>query len=338
MQKITFIIQKISQKSKRKLILFYPGIMISTLVGLVAYSLGTHYGAPIMLFALLIGMAISFLTESRKCKAGIQFTSTSLLKLGVGFLGVRIVPQDLMQLKIEMLLAIPLLITFTLLLAFISCKIMHKSWHFALLTGGAVGICGASAALAMASIIPQQKFLERNTLFVIIGVTTLSTVAMVAYPILFSILKLNQLQIGFLLGATIHDVAQVVGAGYSVSESVGDTATLVKILRVCMLPVVIFIAIFIIPKQSGQKYARIPWFVVIFLLLALLNSFSLLPALLVEWLNILSRSLLIIAISALGIKSSLAQMAGVKRTHIGVLLIETLALLGAALAFTVWFL
>ncbi len=315
---------------------YYPGVSIACLVGLVAYSLGTHYNAPIMLFALLIGMAVSFIGQSPNCKPGIGFTASQLLRLGVGLLGVRIAPNDIAQINEKILLAIPALIILTILVGFIIGKLTKRSWHFALLTAGAVGICGASAALAISSIIPQNKFLERNTLFTVIGVTTLSTIAMVTYPILFNTLNFSETQIGFLIGATIHDVAQVVGAGYSVSTEVGDLAVLVKILRVALLPVVIFIAVLCIPKEEGQKLTAIPWFVILFFIMALLNSVGLVPVAVANVINVISQGLLIVAISALGIKSSLGQMVGVEKSHIAVIVTETLALLGMAMLVAIY--
>ena len=98
--------------------------------------------------------------------------------------------------------------------------------------------------------------MERNTLFTVVAVTTLSTVAMIAYPILFAWLGLDDRQSGFLIGATIHDVAQVVGAGYSVSEEAGEIATIVKLLRVALLPVLLLIVIGVLSSPRGRARAR----------------------------------------------------------------------------------
>jgi len=69
----------------------------------------------------------------------------------------------------------------------------------------------------------------------VIAVSTLPTLAMVAYPTIARWMALDPHKAGIFLGGTIHDVAQVVGAGYSMSQETGDTATLVKLLRVAML-------------------------------------------------------------------------------------------------------
>jgi uncharacterized membrane protein YadS len=124
------------------------------------------------------------------------------------------------------------------------------------MTGGAVAICGASATLAIAAVIPHNDKTERNVLFTVVAVTTLSTVAMVLYPVLFGLLGIDDREIGFLIGATIHDVAQVVGAGYSVSDRAGDAATVVKLMRVAMLPVVLMAIVLTLRATSAGKAWR----------------------------------------------------------------------------------
>src|SRR4029078_9955975 len=104
-----------------------------------------------------------------------------------------------------------------------------------LLTGGATAICGASAALALAAAMPAHPQKQRATLFTIVGVSTLSTLAMIVYPSGAQARGLAPRTADIFLGATIHDVAQVVGAGYSLSPETGDVATVVKLLRVAML-------------------------------------------------------------------------------------------------------
>jgi uncharacterized membrane protein YadS len=69
----------------------------------------------------------------------------------------------------------------------------------------------------------------------VIGVTALSTIAMVIYPLIIALFHLDHAAIGVFLGGTIHDVAQVVGAGFTVSEETGNVATFTKLLRVAML-------------------------------------------------------------------------------------------------------
>lgn len=316
-----------------------PGVVLAATIGAAASFLSEHYDAPVMLFALLIGMAFNFLASDTACAAGIAFTSKTVLRAGVALLGLRLTFGDLSALGWETFAAVVGLIGITIATGFIAARFFGRLWRFALLTGGAVAICGASAALALAAVIPPNDKLERNTLFTVVAVTTLSTIAMIVYPILFGALGLDDATSGFLIGATVHDVAQVVGAGYSISETAGDTATVVKLLRVAMLPVVLSIVIICLrfsPAGAAGGRPGIPMFLVAFVVLAAVNSTGFVPAMVSETASTFSRALLVTAIAALGVKTSLKAMTEVGGGHIGIVVVETLVLLGAALALVSW--
>jgi len=311
-----------------------PGLLLAATVAAAASFLGSHYGAPAMLFALLLGMAFNFLHEAGPCREGVDLAARFVLRLGVGLLGVRITLDDMAQLGAEGALVVVGLIALTIATGFAVAPLLGRQWRFALITGGAVAICGASAALAIAAVIPANDKTEQNTLFTVMAVTALSTIAMVAYPLLFQALDFSEVQQGFLIGATIHDVAQVVGAGFSVSDAAGETATVVKLFRVAMLPVVL-IAVALVLRLGPHGGARgrialLPWFMLLFLALVALGSAVDLPASLVDPLGTLSRTCLLVAIAALGIKTSLKALTAVGGGHLAVVVVETLVLLGAA--------
>ncbi|TVP69688.1 MAG: putative sulfate exporter family transporter [Rhodobacteraceae bacterium] len=312
-----------------------PGLMLAATIAAAAAFLGAHYGAPVMLFALLLGMAFNFLHEEGPCRAGIDLASKFVLRLGVGLLGIRIAMDDMAQIGITGAAVLVGLIALTIATGFIIAPLFRRQWRFALLTGGAVAICGASAALAIAAVIPHNDKTERNTLFTVMAVTALSTVAMVAYPLLFQSVGFSELQQGFLIGATIHDVAQVVGAGFSVSDQTGEMATITKLFRVAMLPVVLIAIVLVLrmtPVGAGQgRIALLPWFMVLFLALVALGSAVDLPPVLVAKVDTISRACLITAIAALGVKTSLKALRAVGSGHLFIVVIQTLALLGFAL-------
>ncbi|MFN3724359.1 MAG: YeiH family protein [Paracoccaceae bacterium] len=311
-----------------------PGLLLSGTVAAAASFLGAHYGAPVMLFALLIGMAFNFLHDQGPCREGVDLAARFVLRLGVGLLGVRIALEDLVQIGAQGALVLAGLVAATIATGFIIAPLMGRQWRFALMTGGAVAICGASAALALAAVIPPNDKTESNTLFTVMAVTVLSTIAMIAYPILFHTLGYSELQQGFLIGATIHDVAQVVGAGFSVSDAAGETATMVKLFRVAMLPVVLIVVVLGLrlgPHRGVQRrIALLPWFMALFLALATLGSVVDLPQGTVDQVNTLSRACLVVAIAALGIKTSLKALTVVGGGHLVVVVTETLVLLGLA--------
>lgn len=319
----------------------YRGVFLAMVIAACAGFLSEHYGAPVMLFALLIGMAFNFLADNPQCAGGIGFSAKTLLRAGVALLGFRLSLADVTAQGWEPVLTILVLVLFTILAGLALSKLLGRRWGIGLLTGGAVAICGASAALAISAVMPKTERLERDTLFTVVAVTTLSTIAMIAYPLLFSVLGFSDEQAGFLIGATIHDVAQVVGAGYSISDEAGNIATLTKLQRVLLLPVVIIAIIFFTRNMGEDGEAKqgvgLPLFVVLFIVFVIVNSLGILPAIVTDTAVILSRWFLIIAIAALGVKTSLAAMLNLGGRHIALVILETLALLAVAIAIVVAF-
>lgn len=312
----------------------FKGLALALVVAIAAAFLSEHYSAPAMLFALLIGMAFQFLSEDARCAPGIEFSSTTLLRLGVGLLGLRLSFGDVETIGLTPMVAMAGFVLATLGCGAILSYAFGRRLAFGLLAGGSVAICGASAALAIAAVLPPKYNREKDVLFVVIAVTTLSTIAMIAYPILFRSLGLSHLESGFLIGATIHDVAQVVGAGYSISDEAGVVATFIKMLRVALLPIVLMVVMVSFRGSQPQKM-RLPWFLVMFVVLAVLANLNLIPQAVIDFVNILSRWLLIIAISALGIKTSLANIVQVGASYAAILVIETIFLLVIALLYII---
>lgn len=311
------------------------GLVLAATIALASSFLAEHYGAPAMLFALLIGMAFNFLAENPNTREGTAYASRTLLRLGVGLLGLRLTFGDVSQLGLVPVAGVFVLLLLTLAGGVLIARLMGRPLAFGLLTGGSVAICGASAALAIASVLPKRHLNDDDVLFTVVGVTALSTVAMVVYPILFSSLGLSDIEIGYLIGATIHDVAQVVGAGYSVSDTAGDIATFTKLLRVAMLPVVLILVAFAYRNEAGGKVG-LPWFLTLFIALMLVRNFVPLPEILVSGVNEASRFMLLTAISALGVKTSLAQMFATGPKGFAMIGLETTLLLAMALAFAHW--
>ncbi|MBT9236769.1 putative sulfate exporter family transporter [Pseudomonas inefficax] len=317
-----------------------PGVVVSLVVGAAASFLSEHYAAPVMLFALLLGMALNFLAVDGPCKAGIEFTARTVLRLGVALLGMRITLDQIASLGWKPVALVIALVVVTILVSVVVAKALGFSRLFGMLTGGATAICGASAALALAAALPQHPRKEHATLFTVIGVSALSTLAMILYPMIAQWLHLSPAQAGVFLGATIHDVAQVVGAGYSMSTETGDIATVVKLMRVAMLLPVIVCAAVITRRQGleagGQRPPLLPWFAVGFLLLACVNSTGWVPAVVQGGINDLSRGCLVVAISALGMKTQLKALASVGVKPIALMVGESVFLVLLVLALMHW--
>ena len=313
-----------------------PGFLVAVLVALAAQFVADHYGTPAMLMALLFGIALNFLGEPGKTAAGIGFTARTVLRFGVAILGARISGEMLTSLGWGLILLLVAGTFVTILFGVLLARLMGQGPRFAILTAGAVAICGASAAMAIAAVLPKDDRSERNLLFTVLGVTVLSTIAMILYPILTTFLGFDDVTAGAFIGATVHDVAQVVGAGFSISDTAGETSTLVKLIRVSFLaPIVVLIALWwrhADVESDGGRPPIIPVFVMGFLVLATLNSFGLIPAAVGGFLANLSSWALLSAIAAVGMKTDLKNVLQVGVGPIVLILAETLFLAGLVLA------
>ncbi len=312
----------------------YPGLLVAVTIALASTFLSAHYGAPVMLFGLLFGMAFHFLHEDGRCVAGIEFASRTVLRTGVALLGVRITISQIASLGIVPVLTVMASVTTTILIGFLLAPRLKLGRIFGVLSGGSVAICGASAALAIASVLPKDENAERDTILTVVAVTALSTLAMILYPVLVTWLGFDHVKAGLFLGATIHDVAQVIGAGFMISPETGDVATYVKLLRVAMLlPVVSAISWAVLrnSKEGGtRKGPLMPTFLLGFAILVAINSTGYLPHIAVDTVTKISSWCLVTAIAALGMKTSFKSLIVVGWRPVGLMVIETvwIAMLG----------
>ena len=313
----------------------YPGFAVAATIALAATWLSQQYTAPVMLFALLIGMAFHFLHEEGRCIPGIEASSKTILRIGVALLGARITVSQIMGLGAMPILTVIVGVTTTIGFGWLAARALGLKSRFGVLSGGAVGICGASAALAIASVLPKDPEAERDTILTVVTVTGLSTLAMILYPLFVTAVGFSHVQSGIFLGGTIHDVAQVVGAGFSISPQTGDIATYVKLLRVTMLLPVVFTIALVARRQAGEAGGSgppVPMFLIGFAALVAANSLGLLSKPVVDGASVLSRWCLVTAIAALGMKTSFKALAAVGWRPVALMIAETLWIAGLVFA------
>ena len=305
---------------------YLSGLIIVTLISAISLFLSSYYSTPKLLFAILIGMSVSYLSNKKSFKKGIWLASDPVLKLGVSFLGFRLSLENITQLGGMSLFFIFILISTTILFGYFFSLILLKNKNFGLLSAGSVAICGASAAIAIFSILPKNKIGTKDLSLVIISVTLLSTIAMITYPIIFDFIGANDNQKGFLIGSTIHDVAQVIGAGYSVSEQTGIVATFVKMIRVSILPFLILFLLFLSRKES-ENFFSIPWFLILFFIFCIINNIFSIPDKIITLINNFSNLCILFAISAIGVKTNFSLFAKISYKYFTLIVFETFFLL-----------
>jgi uncharacterized integral membrane protein (TIGR00698 family) len=336
----------------------WPGLLLCGVIAMAASLVSRLHGGPQLLYALLLGVAFHFLHADARIRPGVDLCTGLVLRLGVALLGARITLDQIAALGWGTAVAVVAGVAATIGLGMLLARRLGLSREQGLLSGGATAICGASAALAIAAVLPRSREQDRFTLLVVVAVTALSTLAMLIYPLVARALQLSPQQAGLFLGGSIHDVAQVVAAGYLLGAEAGDTATMVKLFRVSLLVLVVLAtsAAFAsraavvgaecsggadgvepvrLPAGRRGSLTLVPWFLWVFMALVLLQSLHLLPSLASPVATEVSRDCLVLAIAALGIKTSFRSLFETGWRPFLLLLAETIwlavALLGAAL-------
>ena len=311
-----------------------PGLLLAVTIALAARFVASQYGGPVMLLALLLGVAFNFLADEPRCAPGINFASRDVLKVGVAMLGAALTFADANALGIEALAIIAVAVIGTMAGGILLARLAGFGLPHAILSAGAVAICGASAAMAIASVLPRTRDSERRTVIVVAGVTSLSTLAMILYPSLAMAIGMSDARAGLFIGSSIHDVAQVVAGGHVISDEAGAISAVVKLVRVMFLAPVIFLtALMFRQKVDGvsKRQPVLPLFVIGFFAVMAANSFGIVPPAAATAMTELSRWCLVIAVAALGVKMSVTDVLGTGARPFAVLIAQTLLILGLVL-------
>lgn len=284
---------------------YWPGLAMTVIAALAAAWLSDHYGAPRMLMGLLIGLAFNFANADTRLHPGLGFASKTLLRWGIVVTGLQVTVWQIIDLGWASFAWIAAMVALVTATGALAAKALRLGSGFGVLAGGSVAICGASAALALSSVLGEKRSSQAQLTLVLVTISAASALAMSLYPVLAHAIGLTDRQAGWLVGGSIHDVAQALGAGYSFSDEAGETAAIVKLTRVALLAPALAAVALIFPAEAGQKRARIelPWFVAGFLALGAVNSFAPLPDVATGWAKIATQSLLLLAVTATGIRS-----------------------------------
>lgn len=321
---------------------YLPGLVIVLLGTLAAGFVSDHYGAPLTLMALLIGLALNFLSADARLTPGLAFASRSLLRWGIVLVGARITFGQIWALGPVALLCVLGIVAATMGMGVLAARRLGQGTAFGALAGGAVAICGASAAMALATTLGERRASQAQLTLVLVGISAMSATAMVVYPLIAHAAGFGDLKAGFMLGAAIHDVAQALGAGYSYSPGAGQIAAIVKLTRVALLAPALTVVALFLPKDSedgerGGKGVGLPWFVVGFFVLAGVNSLGVVPALVATAAERTATGLLAAAVTATAIRSPLAQLLEAGPRPLLVILASTVTAVALAFA-AAWYL
>lgn len=301
---------------------FWLGLIFISVIAGVSQYLSTfafinQLGLGALTIAIVLGIIIGntiFTKIGIYTDKGVDFSKNNLLRLGIIFYGFRITFQEINSIGLEGLLIATLMISSVFLLAILLGKLLKLDRQTVMLIGAGSSICGAAAVMAAEPIIKGQA---HKVSVAVATVVVFGTISMFLYPLLYPYLNLSEHAYGVFAGSTIHEVAQVVVAGNSISPIAASAAVIEKMLRVMLLAPFLIVLSFGLSnktKSTDKVKITIPWFAVLFILVALLNSLISLPLETRVLINNLDTFLLTMAMSALGVRTSLGSIkqAGIK--------------------------
>ncbi|MEP7350624.1 MAG: putative sulfate exporter family transporter [Sphingorhabdus sp.] len=312
----TYLAEDVLQPRRRPAVRsMFPGFIVVAIAAAAATWFSEHYGMPVILAGLLVGLALNFVSAEAKVHLGLDFCGTSCLRWGIVLLGTQVTFMQigsLGALSFVGLIAIMMLVVGAGLLG---ARIGGQSHLTGWLAGGATAICGASAALAIYALIGRERLNQSQFTLTLVGVALASAIAMSFYPIIAEYLDFTDRQAGFLMGAAVHDVAQSLGGGYSFSQNAGEVATIVKLSRVALLaPAVALIGLAIGSADSSRRSLmaklKLPWFILAFFAAVAANSLVNPPDWVREYGLVASKAMLLFAVTATAMRSRLDLLLG----------------------------
>ena len=294
---------------------FLHGILIILLFALAAFYIGDFEVVKSMSFSpMIVGIVLGMIYANTLRAAlpatftpGIQFCSKRILRLGIILYGFRLTLQDVTEVGIPAIIVDALMVTITISGGVMVGKWLKMDKEISLLTSVGAGICGAAAVLGAESALRVKPY---KTAVAVSTVVIFGTISMFLYPVLYrnGVFSISPELMGIFTGASVHEVAHVVGAGNAMGESVGSVAIIVKMIRVMMLvPVLLIISYTIARKASGSDAPgkiNTPWFAILFLAVIVVNSFIPLSDSVRNGINTFDTFLLTMAMTALGAETS----------------------------------
>jgi len=318
----------------------FPGLALCGVAAAAAAWLSDHYGFPIILLGLLVGLALNFISADPRTHPGLDFASRSCLRWGIVVLGVQVTFAQIGALGAAPFAALAVVMVVTFFAGVFGARFSGQSPFAGMLAGGATAICGASAALALYGVIGKDRLSQAQFALSLVGISLASAMAMTVYPVLAAQLALSDAQAGFLIGASIHDVAQAIGGGYAFSDAAGSQATIVKLTRVALLAPVVALVSLAIGRSGGEgepvwKRLALPWFILAFLGVVTLNSMVSLPEQVTKACLTASKALLLLAVTATAMRSRMDLLLQMGWRATVPVVVASVASFATALAFAV---
>ncbi|MCF6173527.1 MAG: YeiH family protein [Campylobacteraceae bacterium] len=291
------------------------------------FAIFKHLAISPLIIGIVLGIVYANTLRNRlpqEWVPGIVFSTKILLRAGIIFYGFRLTFQSIEAVGLAGIVTSVTVVTLTFILGyFIGVKVLRMDRDTTILVTAGSSICGAAAVLATEPVVKAEPY---KSAIAVSTVIMFGTTARFLYPFVYRMgyIPLSPQDMGMYIGGTIHEVAQVVAAGNAVGPQTAKTAVIVKMIRVMMIAPFLLVLGFWLAKTSKNVTTKqktkivIPWFAVFFMVVAGFNSLNLLPVHVVSDINSIDTFLLTMAMTALGMETSIDKFkkAGMKPIYL----------------------
>lgn len=310
-----------------------PGFIFIAMLAISSYLIAqlpaiSHAGISSLVVAIIAGILIgNSWHHPASWTPGIQFAAKRVLRTAIILYGFRVTFQEIASVGVEALLLDIFVVTTTLIVGYyLGKKLLRLDRDLSLLIAAGAAICGAAAVLAVEDVLKSEPF---KATVAVATVVVFGVLSMFLYPALqhWGVLGLTEQQFGIFAGASVHEVAQALVAGTSVSADAGKVAVIVKMIRVLLLVPVLFVLAQLHQRGKSSEHKKsvrhsVPWFAVGFVLVIGFNSLSLFSTNVTSYINQFDMLLLTMAMGAIGVETKWKKIktVGVKPLYLAVLL------------------
>ena len=292
----------------KRLLALWPGLLLSVVLAVPAWALGELapiIGAPV--FAIVIGMVLSFIRRPGAFEAGIQIAGKKVLQYAIIFLGFSMDLGVVVRVGVQSLAVM----LFTLSAAFVTSYLVGRALkldaNLKVLIGVGTSICGGSAIAAIAPVIEAS---DEDVTFAISTIFLFNIVAVFLFPALGHLMRMSETAFGLWAGTAINDTSSVVAAAFSFSDAAGRLATVVKLTRTLMIIPIALALAFARARGARSKGGSldvgkiVPWFVLGFLAASLARSLRFLPDQANSALSDIGKFGICVAMAAIGLNAN----------------------------------
>ncbi len=277
------------------------------------FAIFQQMGISPLIIGILLGMAYGNTLRNRLPKewvGGIVFSTKQILRTAIVLFGFRVTFNQIIDVGIAGIIVDAIMVVTVFVFgSYIGIKLLKMDRDTAMLTSSGASICGAAAVLATDSVLKAES---HKVAVAVATVVIFGTIAMFLYPIMFKMgfLGLDEKAFGIYIGATVHEVAHVVASGGAISPVVAESSIIVKMARVMLMAPFLIILGYYLSKTANtnsQTKILIPWFAVMFVVVAGFNTLDLLPKDIISVINQIDTFMLTMAMCALGMESNFAK-------------------------------